>query len=133
MSAILSPYHEAHLFVAAIRVLAHRKSAPPAVEEVCGELALSREWGHAVCRRLKEAGIVETVEDPFSVKLFVADYGKIEELPREVKESGLNQDLENFRKSKEDMTKKVETIQAELARKRADLFADLEKKMKKQE
>ena len=55
-------YTTAHLFVAAVRLLDHRDGAPPPVESVCELLNYSNEKGSYLLNRLKELGIVETVE-----------------------------------------------------------------------
>lgn len=130
MEKNIEPYDEAHLFVAAVRILFYQKGAPPSVDDVCRMLSWSLERGHALCRRLAAPGIIETVEDSFSIKLFVADHGKIEEIPRGQDAPGLAREIENFQKNRQDMTGRVEGLQAELSRKKQDLFAELEKKMK---
>ena len=84
----MDPYNEAHLYVAAIRILQHQKHMAPSVEDVCIMLNVSVEFGMSVCRKLKRLGIVEIIEDPFSDRLCVANHLEIEHLPREVKEEG---------------------------------------------
>ena len=69
----MDSYSEGHLFVAAIRLLQHQKNVPPSLEDVCAMLETTPESGHAVCRSLKKAGIIETLEDPYTIKLLVAE------------------------------------------------------------
>ncbi|MEW6520142.1 MAG: hypothetical protein AB1461_12080 [Thermodesulfobacteriota bacterium] len=128
----MDQYMEAHVFVAAIRVLEHQKKRPPTVEEACGMISISLEAGYALCRRLTEKGIVRTVEGNFGVKLFVEDHLRIEELPREEKKNDLAQELAEFQKKQQDRSKKVEAIQEELARKRQEKFAEIEARFKKE-
>ena len=129
----MDAYSEAHLFVAAVRVLQHRGGCPPAIEEVAEMLDLSVEMAHTICRRLSKAGIVEALTDPFTVKLAVANHLAIEELPRTaVEENSLAKELARFQSEKKNVDEKVAAIQAEMARKRQDLFADLEAKFKKE-
>jgi len=129
-------YDEAHLFIAAVRILAHqRKNTPPAVEDICGMLSFSTEWGAMICRRLQQLGAVDTIADSFQTRVFVADHRRLEEIPRQEQEAaaGFGRDLEKFREKKKNLTGKVEAIQAELTKKKKDLFADLEQKLKEQQ
>jgi hypothetical protein len=127
----MDPYNEAHVFVAAIRILQHLKGTAPPVEDVCSMLDISVESGLVVCRKLKRLGIIEIIEDPFSIRLCVANYLEIETLPREIKdEGGLAKDIEQFMAKKKNMDQKVEDIQAALKKKKQDLFRDIEEKMK---
>lgn len=128
----MDQYSEAHLYVAAIRVLHHQKHGAVAIEKVCALLNVSIESALAVCRRLQRQSIVELVDDPFTVKVMVGDHLAIEALPRKVEEeNGLSRELEQFMAKKKEMNKKLETIQAEMERKRQNLFSDLEEKLKK--
>ncbi|MGB3213106.1 MAG: hypothetical protein WBB19_20555 [Desulforhopalus sp.] len=128
----MDPYNEAHLFVAAIRILQYQRGGAPPVEDVCTMLDISVESGLAACRKLKKFGILDLLEDPFSIRLSVTHHLEIENLPRERKEEGgLNRDIEEFMAKKKNMDKKVEDIQAALNKKKQDLFRDVEEKMKR--
>jgi len=126
----MTEYDEAQLFVAAIRMLTHRQSSPPSVEEVSESLLLTAEWGHAVCRKLEKQQIIKVSATPFSTKLFIADHLKIEEFSKKEETKGLNKEIEKFQASRQNMDKKVEAIQAELAEKKKNMFAELEKSLK---
>lgn len=129
----MDAYTEAHLFTAAIRVLQHQGGCPPKLEDVCAMLGFSVELGHTLCRRLEKLTIVETFADPFSLKLAVANHLEIENLPRKAEEeSSLARELEKFQSEKKNTDQKVAAIQAEMAKKRQDLFADIEAKFKKE-
>ena len=129
----MDAYTEAHLLVAAVRVLQHRGGCPPAIEEVAELLSISVEMVHTICRRLSKQGILETFEDPFSLKLAVADHLAIENLPKTAgEENSLAKELERFQSEKKNVDQKVAAIQAEMAKKRQDLFADIEAKFKKE-
>lgn len=129
----MDPYSEAHLFVAAIRLLHYKKQAPPAIEELCEMLEVSVEAGLAVCRTLEKQSIITISEDPFSIKLGVGDHLQIEQLPREqADEDSLSKDLEKFMAKKKDMDKKVETIQADLKKKKQDLRTDIEARLRQE-
>lgn len=96
-------------------------------------LGFSVELGHTLCRRLEKLGIIETFADPFSLKLAVANHLEIENLPRKAEEeNSLARELEKFQSGKKSAEQKVAAIQAEMAKKRQDLFADIEAKFKKE-
>lgn len=129
----MDTYSEAHLFVAAIRVLQHQKKNPPSLEEVCLMIGSSTESGYAICRTLKKAGIIETLEDPYSVKLFVADHLGLEKIPQQQnQESSLAKELEEFKKEKSSKEKKFADMQAELEKKKKDKLSEIEAKFKAQ-
>lgn len=123
-------YATAHLFAAAVRVLEHRDGTPPALEAVCRLLNFSEEKGGFLLNRLKELGIVDTVQSGFNDRIVVADYLVIEDLPRDSEESRLEQELKRFKKGKNAMEEKVASIKAQQNQKKQDLFAEIEKKLK---
>ena len=125
-----SPYDGAHLFVAAIRVLAHQEQAPPDLDQVCQMLALSQEAGGFICRRLIEVGAIEMVTGAYGDRLFVRDHLKLEDLPREATTDRMQAELDRFQKAQKGLTRKVESIRAEQARKKKDLFSEVEKKLR---
>ncbi len=129
----MDPYSEAHLFAAAIRIVHHQKQSPPTIDEVCSTLNISIEAGLPTCRSLEKLGIIEMSEDPFSIKLAIANHLEIEKLPREVKEENkLARELEEFMAKKKNMDKKVETIKADLKKKQQDMFGTIEDKLRKE-
>ena len=123
-------YTNAHLAVAAIRILAHQKGAPPLIDEVCQVLSFSLEHLNFICNKLTEMEIIETVEGAYGTRLFIKNHLKIEDIPRGEKASSLETELKKFQNSKKDFTKKIESFQAKQAKKQKDLFAELEKKLK---
>ena len=125
-------YSNAHIVVAVIRVLAHKKNAPPSIEDVCQSLSFSLEQGNFICNKLKEMQIIEIVEGSYGTRLFVENHLKTEDIPRGDKVSGLEEELEKFKSSRKDFTKKIESFQAKQAKKQKDLFAELEKKLKQE-
>jgi hypothetical protein len=129
----MDAYTEAHLFIAAIRVLQHQKGKPPALEDVCAMIGISVESGHALCRDLEKRGALETLQDPFSIKLNIADHLELEKIPRRQPEgSGLARELEKFRAEKKNKERKTAEIQAELDKKKRNMLADIEEKFKKE-
>ena len=126
----IKTYHHSHLFVSAIRILDHQKSAPPSIEEVCSLLEFSLEQGHFICNKLVEMGIVEIVEGAYGMRLFIKDHLLLEEIPISDQESKLDEALKQFKATRKGYEKKVASIQADQKEKRKNLFADLEKKLK---
>ena len=125
-------YAIAHLFVSAIRLCEHQMNTPPTIDDVSEILAMSMERSHYICRKLKELGIVDSVEGSYGNRLFVRDHLKIEEIPREADGTQLEAELEKFKESQKELTQKIESIQAKQAQKKKDLFAEMEKKLKQE-
>ena len=124
-------YSNAHLIVAAIRILEHRNSSPPSVENVCDTLSVSLEQGSMVFRKLEDLKIIEVVEGPYGTRLFIRNHLMIEEIPKDSKEGGIEEDIKQFQNTKKDYTKEIESFQAKQTEKQKNLFAELEKKLKK--
>ncbi len=125
-------YSNSHLIVAAIRILEHRKTAPPSIDDICRAISFSLEQGNLICRKLKEMGIIDVVEGAYGTRLFIKNHLKIEEIPRGTNESKLEEELKKFKDTKKDYTQKIESFQAKQAEKKKNLFAELEKKLQKE-
>lgn len=129
----MDAYTEAHLFVAAVRVLEFQKQSTPSVEDICTMLGFSIENGHRLCRKYQREGIVKVVEDPYSQKVAVADHLAIEQLPKSTaEESSIEQEVKKFQEAKRQSDKKVADIQEELEQKKKDMLSDIEAKFKKE-
>ena len=129
----MDPYREAHLFVATVRVISHNSKSPASIDDICDLIHISAENALRIARKLEKLNIVKIMEDPFSLRISVHDHTAIENLPREQEEEdSLAQELEAFKAKKQDMDKKVERIQADLAKKRESMFSDIEEKLKAQ-
>ncbi len=89
-------YSNAHLVVAAIRVLEHQDGMPPSIDKVCGMLRFSLEMGNLVCKRLDKMGIIEIVEGSYGTRLFNRDHLKLEEIPKNKKPTGLEDEIKKF-------------------------------------
>ena len=125
-------YYNAHLFVAAIRVCEHQKSSPPSIEDVCRSVSFSLERGSFICKQLKEMEIIEAVEGPYGMRLSVKNHIKIEDIPKEEKESVLEEELTKFKQTQKTFAKKVESFTAKQKEKKKNLFNEVEKKLKKE-
>lgn len=116
--------------MAAIRILDYREGRPPSVELVSDFLKLSVEETYRICRRLKGNEIIDIVEGAFGTKLHILDHLKIEELPRASQGNRLDEELKKFQASQKDKSKKIEAFKAEHDKKKQDLFAELNRKLK---
>jgi hypothetical protein len=125
-------YSQAHLMVAAIRVYEHLNSRPPTVEEACRVINFSAEQGHLLCRKLQKSDIIKAVEGSYGIRLFISDHLKLEDLPRVEEDSNLENDLKKFQDSQKAFSRKIESFQAEQKQKKKDLFAEMQKKIKKE-
>lgn len=124
-------YKNAHLFVAAVRVLEHCHSAPPAIDDVCEMLSISLEQGSYLSRKLMEYQAVEMVDSAYGPRIFIKDHLKLEEIPGEEQEDRLGEALREFQTSRQQHSQKVAAIRKDQQARKKNLFADLEKQLKK--
>ena len=124
-------YSIAHLMASTIRIFEYHKGHPPSIEQVCETLSFTSEQGHIYLNKLTELGIIEVVEGNFGTRIFLRDHLKIEEIPKDSKESGLGDAIKEFQDSRKKISEKIASIQADQAQKKKDLFAELENKLKK--
>ena len=123
-------YSNAHLTVAAIRVCEHRHSTPPSLEEICDTLSFSIEKASLILRRLKEMDIIDVVKGSYGDRFFIRDHLKLEDIPRGQEENKLEEELKKFQDTQKALSQKVESFKAEQAKKKKDLFSEMEKKLK---
>ena len=125
-------YSSAHLFVSAVRVLEHQNNTPATLEDISRILKISIERSHYLGRKLKEMGIIDEIQVSYGTRLFIKDHLKIENIPREDDGGKLEAELRKFKESQKELSHKIETIQAKQAEKKKNLFAEMEKKLKKE-
>jgi len=101
---------QGHLIVASIRVLSHLHKRPPTPEEIAGQLGLSREQVLHVLRGLEERGIVRPIENPFDVRMDIADHKAVEKLPVKAKGPDMGREIEDFHRKTEDRQKRIEQM-----------------------
>ena len=123
-------YSNAHLTVAAIRICEHQHATPPSLEEICDTLSFSIEKVSLILRRLKEMDIIDVVKGSYGDRFFIRDHLKLEEIPRGHEENRLEEELKKFQDTQKALSQKVESIKAEQAKKKKDLFSEMEKKLK---
>jgi hypothetical protein len=125
-----SEYDQAHLVVASIRVLDHQNGSPPAISDVCQMLALSKEQGHLLCKKLHALDIIDVIKGAYGERLRVKEHLNIESLDRSDASDGMARALKDFRKSKTEQTKKFETLKAEHKEKKKDLFEQMQRQLR---
>lgn len=129
----MDTYSEAHLFVAAVRILTYKEAGPPSLEAVCQLLGFSTESGHAICRNLHKLDIIDTIEDPFSIRVSLVDHLAIEKIPQlEEKKPSIEDELARFQAKKQDLDAKAAKLQNEMEQKKKKMFAELEARIKKE-
>ena len=125
-----SEYEQAHLVVAAIRLLEYQKNSPPSVEDVSRMLQFSIEQTERILRKLIQFQAVDRAEGAYGTRLFVKDHLAVEALFKAEGESGLEKEIKKFQENRKPISQKIESIQAEQREKKKNLFAELEKKLK---
>ncbi len=128
----MDPYTEAHLATAAIRVVEHQTGAPASLEAICQKLSFSPERGRLMAKKLSDAGIVEISEGAYGNRVFIKDHLAIEKLPRRQEGESLKSEIERFQRDKQGFTKKIETLTSKKEQRKKDLFAEIEKGLKKE-
>ncbi len=125
-------YDDAHLLVAAVRVLAHRAGRPPTVEEMADSIGLSREVAFHLVRRLAALGAVQLVETPFEARLLVADHTRLETLPRGEAAPPIASEFDTFRERNEEKQKEFDRLfeGGSVEKKKQERVSSLEKKFK---
>ena len=93
---------------------------------------MSIEHSNYLSRKLKEMGIIDVVEGSYGIRLFIRDFLKIEEIPRDEDTSKLEEELKKFQESQKGLSQKIESIKTQQAEKKKNLFAEMEKKLKKE-
>ena len=132
--AKMSLYDEAHVLVAAIRVLEFKKSVSPSLKDTSEFLGMNIDRVTRISNDLNVLGIIDMVDGPFeSVNLIVADHMKIEEISREIKETNMEDEIRKFKeKSKNAYEEKVKAFTLESKKKEKALFDALQKKLKEE-
>jgi len=129
--ATLDLYQQAHLWVAAVRILEYRNQLAPTLEAVCEQLGFSAEQGHRLIRKLESRGIMQAIAKGDEVRCVIADHRLLEELPHaEAEQPPMSAEVAQFKAQRSEISSKVESFRSEQARKKQDLFAELNAKLK---
>ena len=130
---------EAHLVVAAIRVLQHKQGRAPRPEEVAEFLDLPPAVLRMQVVSLQDLGIIALVESAFDNHVEIRDHRLIEDLEVEVPDGDLREDLADFDRRKQEEAAQMEQLFADgdhqkkkskRLQKMADDLADFPRKKK---
>ena len=124
-------YESAHLVVAAIRILNHQNSAPPALDDIRRMLSCSLEQGNLVCRKLVQLGVLEPIDGAYGTRFFIKAHQKIEEILASEADPPLEEEIRKFQTARKNLTSRITSLQNEQAEKKKNLFAELDKQLKK--
>jgi len=126
-------YEDGHLVVAAARVLANRANKPPTPEQIAELLGQPPDFVRTLVVTLGEEGILRVVENPFEIRVEVADYVKLEGLPREADGPTMRDELDTFIQKKHDEYEATERMLSmdEIEKKQKTKMSKLEDEMKK--
>ena len=130
--SINSPYREAHLIVAAVRILEHIHKGPPTIEQAAGLISVSIEEASRACRKLESLGIIELIEKSGKTRLFIGDHCLIEKLPDKTEQNRLSKDLEKFYKEKQAERKTIDELRSMQEKKRKKINDQIEQQLKSQ-
>jgi len=97
---------DAHLIIAAIRVLAHRHQRSPRPDEVAELLELPEATVRMRAAALQDLGALTLVESAFETHLEIRDHLKVEELA-ETRPEALAEDLADFDRRKQAEAEKM--------------------------
>lgn len=101
---------QAHLAVAAIRVLQHQEQRPPTVEEIATLLRFSKEYTGHLVRALDAAGVVQIVKSAFDQRVEVRDHHQIDALPAEDSGPGFKDEVDAFHRKFEEKQRQLQNL-----------------------
>ncbi len=124
-----NPYRQAHVVVAGIRVFEHVNTRPPSLLDLAGLLQISSDEVSRITRKLETAGIIGTVRSGGEERFLVADYLKIEDLPRAAETPKMNDEIKDFQARQRSRMGEIEQFLKDKDKK-PDLFSQLDQALK---
>ena len=126
-------YEDGHLVVAAVRVLLHNGPKPPTPEEIADLIGLAPEFVRNLVISLGDEGILRVVENPFEIRAEIADYARLEDLPRTVDTPSIKDELDEFVKRKREAVEETQRMLrlGEIEKRKKEKLSKLEDEMKK--
>jgi DNA-binding Lrp family transcriptional regulator len=122
-------YTDAHLFIAAIRILEHRQGRSPSLKEIAEVLNLSSEETARISRRLDDAGIIGNAVSGIQERFYIIDHLLIETIPKEVKAPAMMEEVMRMKAEKEAKLNQLEVI-VKKGPVKQELFSELDKALK---
>lgn len=122
-------YEQAHVFVAGIRVYEHLHGRPPGLKGLADMLKISEEELSLLARKLQDRAVIGVITTGAEVRYSIADYVKIEDLPRGEESAQLKDEISQFRNKQLSRLKEIEmTLGRNTDKDR--IFSDLDKALK---
>ena len=119
--------------VAAVRVLTHKSTKPPTPEQIAKLLGMPADFARTLVVTLGDEGILKVVENPFEMRVEIADYARLEDLPREAEGPTITDELDSFmQKKREEYEATRKMLNAdEIEKKQKEKMSRMEEEMKK--
>ncbi len=124
-----SLYESAHIFVAGIRVFEHLHKRPPTLGDLSDVLKISEEELSLLSRKLSDEKIITEIVSGAECRYGIADYMKIETLPREEGTPRISEEISQFQSRQQSRLREIEKSLGE-SRDRERVFSDLDKALK---
>ena len=123
---------EAHLIVAAIRILSHRDGSAPRPDDIAEILGLPPSMLRIQLAALQDLGIVAQVESAFDTHVEIRDHRLVEELPTAERSADLSEDLADFDRRKQEESEKMAQLfsEGDHRRKQAERFDKMEAELR---
>lgn len=125
-----SIYYNAQIIAAAIRLIDHKNSTPPGIDEICVLTGFSAEHSGFICKKMIDVGAISSVDTPDGPRYFIDNHLRLEDLPKEEASDKMNEEIQKFKSRKDDLSKKVEEFQEKQKKKQQELFAKLNSELK---
>lgn len=122
-------YANAHLFIAALRILEHRQGRSPSLKEIADILNLSSEETARISRRLDDAGIIKTAVSGTEERFYIIDHLLIENMPKDVKAPAMMEEVMRMKAEKEAKLSQIEGMMKKGPANK-ELFSELDKAFK---
>jgi hypothetical protein len=105
-----SPYEQAHLVVAAVRLFSHREGKMPTAADIAALTGFPLDAATFLCNRLVELEVLKVVKGAFDDRFHVGNHLKLEELPRSVDSEEMVKEVERFRSDRMEKQKKIQEM-----------------------
>ncbi|VEN72604.1 conserved hypothetical protein [Candidatus Desulfarcum epimagneticum] len=126
-----SMHGQAHLFVAAIRILEHQSKKTPALDDICAMLSISPERGHFIARKLADMEIIKKISGGYENRFVIDRHLNIEEIPRDDPLDDMDKEIKKFMDARRGRSKKIEKIRLEGEKRKKALFDGIGARIKK--
>ena len=102
--------HDAHLLVAAIRVLEHVEQHPPTEQEIAVLLRWHVDRVRVVAHGLDSLGAVAAIKSPFDVRYKVGDHSLVDTLDDEGVDDSISREIHEFEQRSKSDQEKIERM-----------------------